>query len=53
MNIMNVTKKLVCINFCFRNNWWCFEVETWLLRHSMLYLYYGMFKFQSGQNFWN
>jgi len=27
---MDVAKEWVCINFCFGNNWQCFEVETWL-----------------------
>jgi len=34
MNAMEVTKQLVWINFCFRNNWKCFDVETWLFNIS-------------------
>jgi len=43
MNVMDVTKELVCSNFCFGKNWWKHDHY----RHSMLYLYYGKFKFQN------
>jgi len=31
MNVMDVTKGLAYINFCFGNNCFVFKVETWLL----------------------
>jgi len=36
MNAMDMTKELVCINFCFGNNWWCFEAETIIIGNQSL-----------------